>query len=417
MGEIARHRCQELLSLLLANGAKWDPEAPAYAAKHGHWALAEWLLQLHRQDPIARPVCYTRLLEGAAAGCDLLTLKHAHALLLANPPPPPSQHVGPVKARSDLSKRTFTDAVTAASSSSTHDWREKVAWLTAPSPAGPGLKRVCDGDIWIHLPEQEALARVRWLTGTASSPLELDCTMDAIGQCAAKGRVACLRDLIELGAPLDGSVAEHAVEAGQLAALQLLHAHGCPLPASLLGKAAQAGGVEVLRWLAGVLGPGELLAWGAGGEAQGLQWYPSMGTGYVPHTLVQVAVAASHLPAAEWLVGAIEEQVLQQQADAAPGDDSGQGQPGRGLVVPGLLELPTLLVTRAAEQGRLDLVCWLHGRGCVASEDTAYAATAGGSVEVLEWLLGHGCPFSVSSRGAAGLVVTASCAMECNGQE
>lgn len=97
-----RHGCQELISLLLANGAHWDPEAPVYAAKHGHWALAEWLLQLHREDPSARLVCYTRLLEGAASGCDLPALKQVHALLLVSPPPP-QEHVGPVRARSYLS--------------------------------------------------------------------------------------------------------------------------------------------------------------------------------------------------------------------------------------------------------------------------------------------------------------------------
>lgn len=96
---------------------------------------------------------------------------------------------------------------------------------------------MCDGDIWIHLPEPEALARVRWMTGTATPPLELECTMDTIARCAAQGRVACLRALIELGAPLGETVAEHAVETGQRAALQLLHVHGCPLLASLLGKA------------------------------------------------------------------------------------------------------------------------------------------------------------------------------------
>ncbi len=387
---------KELAAWLLDNGATWSPQAPGFAARWGHWALTEWLLQLHHEHPATRPVCYTELSYGAAAGCDLSTLQRAHALKLANAPLPPR---GFLEVTVDLLD-WLLDHVTAAATSTTPDWQAKVAWLISPTPGGAGLEPVCDDSVWYLLPDHEALDRVQWLLASACVKVSPSC--HTAERCAAQGSTACLKKLMELGAHIGEGAALRAAERGDIAVLQLLLEHGCPMPPRrLMCEAAQAGRLDVLQWLVGVLGPEGLQPWAAdeGVLAKGFGGrgrYP----GEAPaRNVVEVAVAAGHVAVAEWLVQAVEEQ---QQQQAALGEQGGQqvpqeqalGQEGRaGLVI------PQHLMTGAALSGRLDTVRWLRGRGCALDGGVFDAAVRAGNVELVEWLASEGCPMSVSGAG------------------
>ncbi len=390
---------KELAAWLWDNGATWNPAAPGFAARNGHWELAEWLLELHKESPATWPVCYEQLTYGAAAGCDLSALQRALALELANAPPLPDDEVAdfiddPKDAVGDMLAWMY-NPVTAAATSMTPDWQAKVIWLTSPAPDGAGLEPVCDDSVWYRLPEYEALDRVQWLLASACVKVSPSC--HTAERCAAQGSTACLQKLAELGVPFREGAALRAVESGHIAVLQLLKEHGCPMPPRwLMCEAARAGQLGVLQWLVGALGPEGLLPWGEGEGVLG-RAFGGRGSyaGKAPaRNLVEVAVAAGHLTVAEWLVQAVEGQLRAQQQQAAAGGEGGQqvlstqGQEGGDSV-----EISQHLMTGAALSGRLDVVCWLHGRGCALDGGVAVRA---GNVELVEWLASQGCLMSVS---------------------
>lgn len=397
---------KELAAWLMDNGASWNPAAPGVAARNGHWELAEWLLQLHRESPATRPICYEQLTYGAAAGCDLSALKRARALELANVPPKPDDEV--VDFFDDVIA-WMHNPVTAAATSTTPDWQAKVTWLTSPAADGAGLEPVCDGSVYYRLPEHEALERVQWLLASACvKVLSWSCTAE---ECAAQGRTACLRELFELGVPFLETAALRAAEKGHIAVLQLLRQHGCPMPpVRLMCEAAQAGRLDVLQWLVGVLEPEGLLPWGQGEGLLGKGfWARTRYPGQAPaRNLVEVAVAAGHVAVAEWLVQAVEEQLrvlLLQQQQAAGGEEGMQQVLLRQRQEGGhSLEISQHLVTGAALSGRLDMVRWLHGRGCALDGAVFDAAVRGGNVELVEWLASKGCPISVGDDTAREVV-------------
>ena len=61
------------------------------------------------------------------------------------------------------------------------------------------------------------------------------------------------------------------------------------------------------------------------------------------------------------------------------------------------------LCKAAADSKNMDMLQWLHNKGCPWDESTCVAAALGGCFEMLQWLHNEGCPWGVETCAAAAV--------------
>lgn len=407
----AGHR--QLCEWLLTQGCEWCPTAPAAAARHGHVALMHWLCGLHRRDP-SRGVHVGELVRGLAYGCGLAELQQGYAEWLD------------VRGR-QLGEWCREGVVAAAAASTTADWRNKVEWLLG-NKGYPVAQQACDRAaqctdaperlVWL-LRRGFRLGRsvvalaasnadggaLAWVVGrlqqqhkqsqlqgvgrspACSSPQnrqrlpqgvqEAANSRDPDGACACtqsaavaeQKQIRCEPALSLHG--LDAAVTG-AAESGHLCALQVLHDHGAHISQEALCAAARAGQLQVVAWVVEALG-----AQPAAPEEQGREQHQ-----------LQQRMLEQQLQ----LLQRQQEQLLLPHTDV---------DPGQLVFMPAARQRPQLtaaLFRGAAESGRLDLMAWLHARGCPWDQGVFAAAVGTGCTEQIEWLARTGCPIKVGRR-------------------
>ncbi len=164
---------------------------------------------------------------------------------------------------------------------------------------------------------------------------------------AAEGRLGALQwARLTLHIPWDAATCSMAARGGHLALLQWARANGCPWDEQLSWAAAVGGRLDVLEWA----------------TTEGYAW---------DHGLVcDGAGAAGNLHVLEWSLA------------CRPGDDFSPSMPLGGSR-PG---------HAAALHGHLEVLQWLHARGCPLDAITCASAARGGHLEVLQWArLEKGC--------------------------
>ncbi|PNH10598.1 Ankyrin repeat domain-containing protein [Tetrabaena socialis] len=181
-------------------------------------------------------------------------------------------------------------------------------------------------------------AKVEWLEGQGYPRTAMACA-EAVGRPDWRGRLQWLQ---QRGYPLDGDVAMAATSVGVVDALQYVLEWGVTLDQHTATFAAiypaMGGHLAVLQAL----------------HARGFD-------------IAGAATAAAeegHLPIVAWLVEALgAEKVLSAE-----------------------------LFASAAESGNMELLVWLHDRGCPWDESVFSVAGNTGCEEQLEWLAARGCP-------------------------
>ncbi|KXZ54008.1 hypothetical protein GPECTOR_5g119 [Gonium pectorale] len=356
-------------------GAESVPKASvaaAAAASGGHVALMERLLsQQQFTAPVSGPesgsdsklpdmASCAILLRGVAEGCDLGTLEWLHQVWLDNrtdaaaqpqqgppplaeqdQPPPPQEEpgAGPQQAQVQLPAAAQEAIIAAAARSRTADWAAKLEWLL-----GRGYPRAAVA--WIAATSaaedaSEVLARFAWLKERDFPRLR------SLGPTIARlhtSRAAEFMSFFERREPMLAREAERlACVAGDVAALQALHAEG-----------VEVHDVRNLRQLA------------ASGSVAGMAWM--LGP-------VQAARAArlARMAAAE------------EEARAA-----GRSPPRYKSSVEPVLSKE--LFAAGARSGSMEVLEWLHERGCEWDAATFVAVAGSGLAEALDWLVERGCP-------------------------
>ncbi|PNH01775.1 hypothetical protein TSOC_012300 [Tetrabaena socialis] len=220
---------------LLADGCPVDRRSAGAAARGGHVGLMDWLL--------GAVVCDARLLEAAAAGCDLPTLQRL-------------QHTYMEKDGAVLASKWKARMLTAAVSSPTADWRDKVEWLEAQ-----GCRPQPDSSCAAALLPGDQRPRVEWLR-QRGYPL----TSGAAERAAAVGNMDLLQFILAAGVSIDDDsarrIASKVARGGHLALLQaLLHAWGEERSGlrHVAGDTALGGHLRVVAWLLATLGAADVL--------------------------------------------------------------------------------------------------------------------------------------------------------------
>ncbi len=340
--EAARGGHRGVVEWLLAEGCPLDGHAAGHAARGGHVVLLDVLLQRHEHvqaHGTRARLDHGELLAGAAAGCDLVTLQRLHVRYVE------ALHVG-----AQLPHDQRVRVVCAAARSRTADWRDKVAWL-AGDRGYPRSHKACvavaegqDGD---------KAERLAWLkeAGFPLRPHTLEAAV-GYGRCGA-----AVEYLLGQGVEVSELALWLAAWRGDLVTLRLLYERrGGALPYRLANAAAEMGRLEVLKWMAQVVGEGEGEA--AGGSGSGGSGGGSSGEG-------------------------------------SRGTGSGWGG-GWGCEESERTRLLTADVMRdAAASGGMELMAWLVGRGCPRDERAFVEAAAGGSELQLRWMAAQGFPLGV----------------------
>jgi hypothetical protein len=154
------------------------------------------------------------------------------------------------------------------------------------------------------------------------------------------------------GVSLSATLSRLAAEHGRLDALAWLRSRDCEWDESTALAAARSGHVHIIRWA----------------HAHGIPWDMSTTTTSVG----LAAIDGGHLPILKYLL------------------DSGLMQLGSKATFKSAL--PWL----AARAGHLQVLQWLHEKGCAFDELTCYSAATGGHLHVLQWLRSIGCPWAHS---------------------
>ena len=191
---------------------------------------------------------------------------------------------------------------------------------------------------------------------------------------AAEGRLGALQwARLTLRIPWDAATCSMAARGGHLALLQWARANGCPWDEQLSWAAAVGGRLDVVEWATT-----EGYTWD-----QGLVWAG--------------AAAAGNLHVLEWSLS------------GRPGDHCRRSMPPRDSR-PG---------HAAARNGHLEVLQWLHARGCPLDAITCASAARGGHLEVLQWArLEKGCKWddrtcAQAARGGHLALLQWACANGC----
>ncbi|GLC46993.1 hypothetical protein PLESTM_002005500 [Pleodorina starrii] len=332
------------------------------AARGGHVALTDWLLQLPgfakaRRDP--------DLLLVAAYAFDAASLQQLY------------------DGRYGILRRVkighANGAVVTAACGPAPDWRAKVEWLLAVFGAVDPVDLIltteaCNSKGPIAerpdaIPRLELLRQVELLWG-----------VDDVPEAAIRvNNLAVVRYLHEYGLldERNGKGAlRRAAEDGNTAALSELVALGCHIGKHVILSAARHGHLNVLRWLleapeAGPAGGGEALA-------------------AVTHRGVDLAVAGAESGSLELM----------------------QWVWGQGCL------WDELVSYKAAEYGSLELMQWMRARGCPWDPHTFSSAAESGSLEKVEWLAARGCPcnegaFTAAAKVGSWLLLERMAALGC----
>ncbi len=408
----------QLCEWLLSQGCEWCPTAPAAAARHGHVALVGWLCGLHRRDP-SRGVHVGELVRGLAYGCGLAELQRGHAEWLD------------ARGR-QLGEWCREGVVAAAAASTTQDWRDKVEWLVGQK-GYPATEQACDRAVqcadapkrlgWLLLrgfrmgrsvvalaasnadggalawvmdqllleqrqPQQQSLhVQQEQITGHS---LDRPCVLsrqrlphgvqETAGSSGPEGgcaRTQSAAAATQRGIRCQQALSVHrldeaitcAAESGHLRSLQVLHDQGAHISQDALCAAARAGQLQVVVWVV---------------EALGVQPAAPEEQVREQHQLQQ-RVLEQQLQ----LLQRQQEQLLLPHIDV---------EPGQLVFMPAARQRPQLTAAvfrSAAESGCLDLMAWLHARGCPWDQGVFAAAVGTGCTEQMEWLARRGCPMKV----------------------
>ncbi|PNH10621.1 Superoxide dismutase [Mn], mitochondrial, partial [Tetrabaena socialis] len=272
---------QDMCEWLLASGCPWSDLAVGAAAHSGYVGLMDWLLGTGEDS--------YRLVEAAAAGCDLPTLRRLHTTYFTR----------------QLDEYPKIRLLASAAGSLTADWRAKVEWLEGQS-----------------------------------FPRTAEACVQAVKQPDGRGRLEWLK---QRGYPLDWYVVKAAAEVGAVEALQYVLESGVALEERTVAMAA----LEALR----------------GGHLAVLQALHARGFDNVA-AAAAAAAGHGHLPVVAWLVETLGADKM----------------------------LSAKVFASAARSANMELLAWLHDRGCPWDHNAfAYAADTG-CEEQLEWLAARGCP-------------------------
>ncbi|GIM03824.1 hypothetical protein Vretimale_8508 [Volvox reticuliferus] len=380
----AGHR--DVCEWLLEFGAPLGGRGPRAAARAGHVALMERLLQPLTCQQVGVP----KLLAAVAEGCDLPTLQRVYCTFVE------SGRGDVVVGIGRLGEAAAARVIAAAAGSPTPDWQAKVEWLR--SRGYPRDASACESAV-------DALAAAA-AAGPSSNTLSYSQTKSDLGHgrlawlhqqhgfpvdpwvaCAAgrHGDVASLRLVLDAGVELlDGRTAYAAAERGHLAILQTLHVHGCTLAADELSEAAARGGhVATVEWLVEVLAApltGRLFSAAAqSGNMEMMSWLHR-------HSC---PAEASTFAWSAWV--GCPEQLEWLAANGCPMGDDGEpylwaGYNGDYSVLECLRRLRCPWSADGATFTRA--VCLAGDEEPGHSGDMGWCC----SLEVLQWLVGEGCP-------------------------
>ncbi|KXZ47034.1 hypothetical protein GPECTOR_38g271 [Gonium pectorale] len=357
------HMCEWLSTL--EEGDYNGAAATEAALRGGHPGLADWLLQRY---PRNLKSALTGLLSAAAGGCDLATLQRY------------VQQWGWGRPKGVEPKQR---ALAAAAGSPTPDWVAKVEWLEAqgcPPSVFAGREAAERSD---------AVGRLAWLRGRGYPLRKAEAAMlDGDPKAPQAGLEALEPVLASLRRAHNGlnlatvfQCADAAAERGDLDALQALHDAGYRPTWGPTGRAALRGGrVEVLEWLAAVLGEPtaqqldvKLLVEAAGaGCVEGLAWLRARSCPW-DVAVMRAAANAGSEEALEWLV----ERGCPMPVDGGPYTAAGENR-----------DLATLRCLR-----RLHVPWGPPGMVFLEVLGEAYDP----AMDVLRWLLEAGCPVDAAT--------------------
>lgn len=268
-------------------------------------------------------------------------------------------------------------------------------------------------------------------------PCPWDCPLDkeSCANAAKGGYIECLRWLHMIDCPWDQTTCANAAKGGHLECLQFAHENGCLWDENTSHAAAEGGHMDCLEW---VLNRGCLdytACYGAarGGHMEILDCLISNGC-TVTNTY-DGAAEGGHLHILKW---AHENDIPVDGMPAFSAASKGKydclqwvlenmkdvevksgfsAMMGKKLclaaVYGGDLNCLKLayengfslfgheLCSVAAEDGRLDMIKWLRGKGCRWDERTCAAAAKGGHSELLMWLKDNDCPWDAKTCAGA----------------
>ncbi|KXZ51324.1 hypothetical protein GPECTOR_13g811 [Gonium pectorale] len=206
--------CELLMSSDADHGLWGSETVAAPALEGGHPELANWVLRGRPEGPtgcggsLARLgyYCCCRLLEAAAEGCNLATLRSLHQ-----------------RCRGAVDPDLFESVLPAAVRSRTADWQAKAEWAESQLPPNTTRGTAACANAAL-CPDSEL--RLAWLLARGYTANE--CVAD---RALSTSSTAGLELLLGRGV-LPGRLAiRQAAKEGRLEALKKLHEHGCPLDA------------------------------------------------------------------------------------------------------------------------------------------------------------------------------------------
>ncbi len=289
--------------LLQEANCPWSTKAVHRAAAGGHTQLLAWLLQQPQLRGDTDAQTWDLVLEGAAAGCDLVTFRQ----LLEEPWPP-----GPRTAAANAAggvlryippQHVWKNMVQEAAGSCTPDWQAKVA-LLLQEPQHQSWSEL-DWATYRAAMRPAAEARLRWLHAQGM-PIDSALCPVCLDPDASMGTV---RLALEHGmANLGTWDTEGACRTGRVDILEALHAVGCPFQDCAMLTAAGAGHLPVVQWLREHLPAeqrrltGEVFAAAAGSGNLSLLWWLSMQEEAVAcPQAYNAAAAAGSVEVIQWL--------------------------------------------------------------------------------------------------------------------
>ncbi|PNH10613.1 Ankyrin repeat domain-containing protein, partial [Tetrabaena socialis] len=183
-------------------------------------------------------------------------------------------------------------------------------------------------------------AKVEWLEGQGC-PRTAEACAKAAKQPDWRGRLQWLQ---QRGYPLDGAAAEAAASVGVVDALQYVLESGVALGKHTAMSVACAAAI--------------------GGYLAVLQALHARGFDVAAAATAAAGHGHGHLPVVAWLVETLGAEMV----------------------------LSAGVFALAARSGKMELLAWLHDRGCPWDESVFVAAADTGCEEQLEWLAARGCP-------------------------
>jgi hypothetical protein len=228
----------------------------------------------------------------------------------------------------------------------------------------------------------------------------------------AGGHLEMLKWLRADGCPWDAHfLLSTAAANGRLATVQWAHALGDPI-VDLCEPAAAGGALAVLRWLRqqGCPWKGTMREAVSGGHLEVVEWAASEGC---PHD-VDVSVVRGGLPMYEWLDGVGFEWARLDVSIAVYFDETATSTELEWLVARGARLHPGPVGW--VGQVSLEALAWLVERGSTLTAETFAHAAADRRIDVVEWLHARGCPFDVDACIAAVLVADRASRQFSNGE-